>query len=239
MSVSKPEDAAAPSPDEAGASASARPPTEDAAAPSPGRPSARDRILAAAVRRIAREGIDEVRIAKIAMDAGVSSSLVHYHFETREALLAEALEYSYTAAGDVRIADDELPMSSHLDRLRSMIDQCLPTSPSLEEDWVLWVELWLRAVRHPELRPVAEKLYGRMRHWFAAEIAAGVRDGEFSPCYPDEVADRLLALIDGFGIRTLLGDSSVPLQRARQTIVAALGSELGIGAPNPSLSSPS
>ena len=37
--------------------------------------SARDRILAAAVRRIAREGIEDVRIARIAMDAGVSTAL--------------------------------------------------------------------------------------------------------------------------------------------------------------------
>jgi len=165
------------------------------------------------------------------MDAGVSSSLVHYHFATREALLAEALEYSYARAGDVRIEAGGLPAASHIERLRSMIDQCLPTTPSLEEDWVLWVELWLRAVRHPELRPVAEKLYRRMRRWFAVEIAAGVRAGEFAACDPDEVADRLLAQIDGFGIRTLLGDSSVPLQRARQALSAALDRELGITAP--------
>ncbi len=209
--------------------------TEAAPADPPGsgaaRASARERILAAAVRRIAREGIDEVRIARIAMDARVSTSLVHYHFATREALLAEALEYSYAQAGDVRIFADELPMSSHLDRLGSMIDQCLPTSPELEEDWVLWVELWLRAVRHPELRPVAEKLYSRMRHWFAAEIAAGVRDGEFAPCYPDEIADRVLALIDGFGIRTLIGDVSVPLHRSRETILTALAGDLGVAGP--------
>jgi AcrR family transcriptional regulator len=221
------------------ADASALATTGEEPSPSPAQASARDRILAAAVRRIAREGIDEVRIARIAMDAGVSTSLVHYHFATREALLAEALEYSYAQAADVRISGDEQPVSSHLERLRWMIDQCLPTTPALEEDWVLWVELWLRAVRHPELRPVAEKLYGRMRHWFAAEIAAGVQDGEFSRCYPDEVADRLLALIDGFGIRTLIGDSSVPLERARETVAAALASELGIpprpdgGPPNP------
>ena len=65
----------------------------------------RERILAAAVGQIAREGIDGVRIARIAMEAGVSTSLVHYHFETREALLAEALEYSYAHAGDVRAGD--------------------------------------------------------------------------------------------------------------------------------------
>ena len=53
--------------------------------------SARERILDAAVLRIASDGIDAVRIARIAMDARVSTALVHYHFATREALLAEAL----------------------------------------------------------------------------------------------------------------------------------------------------
>ncbi len=192
------------------------------------RPSARERILAAAVRRIAREGIDDVRIARIAMDAGVSTSLVHYHFETREALLAEALQYSYARAGDARISSGELPVASHAQRLRSMIDQCLPTTPSLEEDWVLWVELWLRAVRHPELRPVAEELYARLRSWFEDEIAAGMRDGEFDLEDPGEIADRALALIDGYGIRTLIGDRRVPLERARRVVATALARDLGL-----------
>ena len=107
------------------------------------------------------------------MDAGVSTSLIHYHFETREALLAEALEYSYRRAGDVRISNGELPTASHVQRLESMIDQCLPTSEALQDDWVLWVELWLRAVRNPELRTIAEELYARLHAWFAEEIAAG------------------------------------------------------------------
>ena len=62
--------------------------------------SARERILDAAVRRIAREGIDDARIARIATDAGVSSATVHYHFASREALLSEALEHSYERAGE-------------------------------------------------------------------------------------------------------------------------------------------
>jgi AcrR family transcriptional regulator len=190
---------------------------------------ARERILAAAVRRIAREGIDDVRIARIAIDAGVSPSLIHYHFASREALLAEALEYSYTHAGDVRISSGELPAASHGERLQSMIDQCLPTTPALEEDWVLWVELWLRAVRHPELRLVAEELYARLHSWFVEEIAAGVESGEFDRCDPDEVADRTLALIDGYGIRALIGDSRMPLQRARRFVAAALARDLGLG----------
>ena len=52
-----------------------------------------------------------------------------------------------------------------------MIDQCLPYPGLLERDWILWVELWLRAVRHPEMRPTAARLYERMRAWFAEAIA--------------------------------------------------------------------
>jgi AcrR family transcriptional regulator len=193
----------------------------------------RERILAAAVDRIASDGIDGVRIARIAMDAGVSTALVHYHFATREALLAEALEYSFEHAGDLRIGDEDqepaADAASHSERLARMVEHCLPSSASLERDWVLWVELWLRAVRHPELRPTSERLYARMREWFAAAISAGMEAGEFADCDPEAVADRALALIDGFGIRALLGDSEVSLDRARREVGAVLANELGVG----------
>ena len=143
---------------------------------------ARERILAAAVERIARDGIDEVRIARIAMDAGVSTSLVHYHFETRDALLEQALEYSYELAGDVRLGPEgDAHDLDGAGRLAAMIDQCLPYPGMLERDWILWVELWLRAVRHADMRPTAARLYARMRDWFVEAIAAGVERGELRP----------------------------------------------------------
>ncbi len=179
---------------------------------------ARERILAAAVERIAR----------IAMDAGVSSSLVHYHFETREALLEQALEYSYELAGDVRLGPegDALELGS-VKRLAAMIDQFLPYPGLLERDWILWVELWLRAVRHPEMRPTAVRLYGRMREWFAEAIATGIERGEFEGgTDPDRMSDLILALADGYGVRVLFGDMDVA--QARREIWAAIAQDLGL-----------
>src|SRR3954470_24715199 len=135
--------------------------------------TARERILDAAVKLIAREGIDDVRIARIAMAAGVSASLLHYHFESREALLAEALEHSYEIAGNARLSVPEDEPAPATRRLAAMINQCLPLNEPLRADRGLWVELWRRAVRHPELRPPAAKLYDRMRTWFADAIAEG------------------------------------------------------------------
>ena len=181
--------------------------------------SARERILDAAVLRIASDGIDAVRIARIAMDARVSTALVHYHFATREALLAEALEHSYETAGDVPEFKGD-PVT----RLKAMIDQCLPLPGELERDWVLWVELWLRAVRHPELRPTAAKLYARMNEWFRTTI----EEGEFGVTDAGAIADRTLALIDGLGLRALLGDPEMTLERAREEVWDALARELGL-----------
>jgi AcrR family transcriptional regulator len=188
---------------------------EPAAADRSIEPGARDRILVAAVDRIASDGIDDVRIARIATDAGVSTSLVHYHFETRDALLEEALEYSY-----------ELAAADHTHRLAAMVDQCLPYPGMLERDFILWVELWLRASRRPELRPTASRLYARMHDWFRDAIAAGVDSGEFGRTDPDRLADRALALLDGFGIRVLVGD--LPIERARSEVWAILAAELGL-----------
>ena len=190
--------------------------------------TARERILDAAVKLIAREGIDDVRIARIAMAAGVSASLLHYHFDSREALLAEALEHSYEIAGNARISVPEDEPAPATRRLAAMIDQCLPLNDELRDDWVLWVELWLRAVRHPELRPTAARLYERMRVWFAEAIAEGVASGEFTAEDPGRTADRLLALIDGYGIRALNEDPTMPVQRAREEIWAAIAAELGV-----------
>jgi AcrR family transcriptional regulator len=188
---------------------------------------ARERILAAAVERIASDGIDDMRIARVATDAGVSTSLVHYHFETREALLAEALEYSYELAGDIRIGEAEGEVAGHVDRLAGLVDQFLPYPGILERDWILWVELWLRTVRHPELRPTAARLYGRMRDWLADAIAAGIEDGAFNgEADPQRVADRLMALADGYGVRVLSG--GLDIEHARREIWAGLAAELGL-----------
>ena len=107
---------------------------------------ARERILEAACDLIASDGIDDVRIARVATRAGASTALVHHYFSTREELLEQALIHSFEPAGDERFAEaPEGEDATH--GLARAIDECLPLPGAQERDWVLWVELWLRAVR--------------------------------------------------------------------------------------------
>lgn len=192
----------------------------------------RERILEAAAELISVEGIDEVRIARVANRARVSTALVHHYFSTREELLTDALMLAFDQAAEERFGaeEPEIAKRSHTDALAVAIEQCLPEPGPNEREWVLWVELWLRAARDPELRPVAARLYERYREWMEELIRAGVEAGEFSTDDPGRIADLALGLFDGLGLRALLEDPGIDLTRARTLIAQTLAAELEIEA---------
>ena len=191
--------------------------------------SAPERILEAACDLIAADGIDDVRIARVATRAGASTALVHHYFSTREELLEEALIHSFELAGEERFGEQPEVVQTASEGLARAIGECLPLPGPQEREWVLWVELWLRAVREPSLRPVAARLYERYRRWMAALVQAGVKSGEFrSGIDVERVADVAMALLDGAGVRALIRDPEMGVDEARALVAERLAAELGI-----------
>ncbi len=78
----------------------------------------------------------------------------------------------------------------------------------------------------PELRPTATRLYARMRAWWADAFVEGAESGEFKKVDSDRLANRVTALLDGYGVRALIGD--IPIEEARNEVWAALAEELGV-----------
>ena len=189
----------------------------------PPRQRGRERILAAAVAVLFDEGIDELRIARVAMAAGVSPALVHYHFDTREGLLAEALVRCFTVVTRGDISEHS---GTAREQLVRKLDASLPSPGKRRRDWELWVELWQGAVHQPELRATTASVYGRLTDSFAGLLAdAAGREDRDGPELAAS-ARRLLALIDGLGVRALLGDPAMPLSTVREELGAALEEEL-------------
>jgi AcrR family transcriptional regulator len=203
-----------------------------AAAEAEARPerSARERILHAACELVAERGIGGARIALVAKAAGVSTALVHYHFRTREMLLAETLDYAFDLASAARVPaiGEHAGDDSAARRLAEVIEQSLPDSEPGRREWQLWAELWLGGARDPESRPIAAQMYARYRAWIATPIAEGVASGEFADVDPGAVADIAMALVDGLGLRVLVEDPSMPLAQAREQIGRILARELEV-----------
>jgi AcrR family transcriptional regulator len=187
-------------------------------------------ILNAAAKVITERGLNETRISDIAERAGVSPGLILYYFESKDRLLSDALTYTNdrfyleTSRELRRISDAR----NRLDRfIQLSVPGLLPEFERLEE-WALWIEIWVRALRDPEMAKDREVLDKRWRAQIADIIRHGQETGEFPVTdAPDDLALRLGALIDGLAIQVLMNDSDVTPARMQEVCQRVSARELG------------
>lgn len=176
-------------------------------------------ILEAAARVITDRGLGETRISDIAERCGVSPGLILYYFESKDRLLVEALTYAndkyYLAQ-----ARDLRRLSTARERFERLVDLSVPgLLPDYErlEEWALWIEIWVRALRDPALAKEREVLDRRWRQSIADIIRRGRDTGEFPEGPdPDELGMQIGALIDGLAIQVLMNDTQVSPQAMKR-----------------------
>jgi len=187
-------------------------------------------ILTAAAKVITERGLAETRISDIAERAGVSPGLILYYFESKDRLLSDALTYTndkfyLETSRELRRLPDA---RSQLDRFVELsVPGLLPEFERLEE-WALWIEIWVRALRDPEMAKDREVLDKRWRAQIADIVRHGQQTGEFPVAdQPEDLALRLGALIDGLAVQVLMNDSEVTPHRMRRTCLEVCARELG------------
>src|SRR5262245_57729558 len=97
----------------------------------------REEILAATVAEIEATGMSSLRVADIASSLGVSSGLVFYHFDTKDALLVAAFEFA--VARDLARLDRALAKgSTPTERLARILAAYGPTGSA--QGWTIWID---------------------------------------------------------------------------------------------------
>jgi AcrR family transcriptional regulator len=165
----------------------------------------RPAILTAAAEVISERGVSNTRISDVAERAGTSAPGVLYWFPTKDELLAEALQFSDDRFY-VGLTDELARLGTAAERLGRLIE-LWPAEGDGET--TLWMELWVRALRDPQLARTRERLDRRWREAIADIVRDGQADGEFGDADADDVALFLSALMDGFAIQLALGDPAV------------------------------
>jgi AcrR family transcriptional regulator len=187
----------------------------------------RGAILNAACEVIAEIGFEKIRMRMVAERAGVSTAALHYHFDTRENLFAEALRYSFDFTG-ADVYEDHGSDDSATARLARIISASLPMTPSLRREWAMWQELWCRAGRDPESRTLAIELYRAHQGWIEDTLAAGIASGEFTQCDVAAHAQLISSLCDGYGVQLMFQRPNLTVDAARAAIWAHAVRPLGI-----------
>src|ERR1700712_3577910 len=174
-------------------------------------------------------------MAGIARTAGVSSGLLHYHFDTKEQLFAEVLSYSSASYAVLTAEALERAGTEPARRLMAFLERCLPSDETLAHEWLLWQELALLCMREPDLANVSADLYDGLYATAARLVEKGIEAGVFDlpNARARRVAETALALCDGVGTRVLSAGKDLTMKQATAMVAEAVGLLVGHDGPLP------
>jgi TetR/AcrR family transcriptional regulator, regulator of biofilm formation and stress response len=167
----------------------------------------RERILDAALRLIADEGLDAVRHRRVADIAAVSLGSTTYHFADREELIREAFR-RYLVAATEFIDEVEAGTDDLVEFVVELVRREFLDADLVKAEY----ELLLYAARHGELA-------ADLRAWESAQASAlAARFATAGAAEPHVAARTVIALIRGIEVGHLVGK---PL--SRRALAARIG----------------
>lgn len=191
----------------------------------------RAQLIEATIDVIYRDGLSRLTLAKVAQQAGLSTSIVNFYFKTKEQLLLEtlnAVSQEYEAAVDRAFARSPDPTST----LRALVDAMLDPNLCTPARAAVWYAFmgesqarsdYIGAVRVRELaiRQRVETLFTTL---FQGADDAKIKTGQAGP-----LARAFDALIDSVWEQSMLEPDTIDLEAARKTCLDYLQSVLPLG----------
>jgi AcrR family transcriptional regulator len=176
----------------------------------------REELLDAVWQVIVRDGLDRATIRSIAKETGWSSGVLAHYFEDKDDILVSALRLAYE-----RIAarwDEKLAGLTGLAALRELVLDNLPLDDERERETRFLMNYWSRSIRsgddHDGRVPTSWRRGPRLVDLLSSLIQEAQQDGEIRASEDaDDLAERLLALIDGLSLHALLDPERVTRER--------------------------
>lgn len=186
----------------------------------------RTEILQTTCDVVIERGFAATRINDVAKKLGVSSSLIHYHFDSKEQLLAEA--FAYYARKDLAESEAEIEAApTAAEQLDRAINNYVPEG-SDDVEWMLWIDGWGEALRNPMMRTISQELDEQSTQLMERVIRHGVENGEFACSDPKGAAMRLTALVDGLAVQFAAHDGIMDRAAFLHHVRVAAASEVGL-----------
>jgi AcrR family transcriptional regulator len=187
----------------------------------------RGEILDVTCDVVVERGFGAIRVQDVAARLGVSTGLIHYHFDSKDALLSAA--FLHAAQRDLHRLDAEVgAVEGAVAKLLALIGLYAPEVA--EAGWMMWIDAWGEALRNAALRRISEDLDLAWTSRLEAVIAEGVEAGEFTCPDPHGAAWRLAALLDGLAVQVVVHDRAVSFDELRRWVRQAAAAELGLDA---------
>jgi AcrR family transcriptional regulator len=185
----------------------------------------RAEILEATRDVVLQKGFGGTRIQDVADALAVSTGLIHYHFASKDDLLAETMRFA--ADADIRRLERSMNSGKRaIDKLDRVLREYMP-GPR-DYSWLLWIDAWGEALRNPRLRDISEELDQTWTGLLARIIREGIEEGAFQCADPLGSAWRIASMMDGLGLQVVLHRATMQKTEMLEHARLITAHELGI-----------
>ncbi len=181
-------------------------------------------LLDAAATLFADQGVDAVSVDAVAEAAGRTSGAVYDHFGSKQGLLLALLDSWKDSVLTVLLAEVAVSRSPAA-QLAAVWENLADPSEDPSGRWsLLEHELWLRAVRDPEVADVLRARNGEARRYSARQLDRWSSSVGGRPvAAPEEMAVLVKALLAGLVMQRRLEPDTVPDDLAVRGLARLLG----------------
>ena len=174
-------------------------------------------IMGATYRALKKHGFADLTVRDIGAEFDRSRSLIHYHYNSKEELIAAFLDYLMDSYNEYLEIDED---ADPLTRLEALIDHFLFVPEEAADDGLdYWggfqvqYELRTQALHDETVQDFLGINYERNVERLADIIEDGIESGSFRSVDPERTAHLVLGAIDAARSRKILyGDDEAPAE---------------------------
>lgn len=165
----------------------------------------RGQLIEAALRSIVKNGLPGTTLATVAREAGLSQGVAVFYFQTKEGLLAAALERHYERyEANWRAALDAAGQDPAL-RLAAMVRADFQPQVCSREAQIVWHAFWGEASARPLFNEIADRFDTHRSEALESAVAALLGDLGRDVGQARGIAAGVEALTDGLWLQIYLG----------------------------------
>jgi AcrR family transcriptional regulator len=162
--------------------------------------ASRQQVLDAAIRALAEHGYARTSVSDIAEAAGMSKGAVHYHFESKDDLIAQVLVHCAEVMRERVRAAWDAPDQPH-EKIRRALREMRAARTQGSAELRVLADLMAQGIYDPKLRKALSAMFEANREEVRSHLEQSFRELSLVPRVPVHVMPRLvIGILDGLAL---------------------------------------
>jgi AcrR family transcriptional regulator len=168
------------------------------------KPEKVEAIIHAAYAAIARKGYARVSMRDIALEAGVTKSILHYYFKDKDQLIMEVFRFLHQRFMEIIKSAIDLPVGVE-EKFARGFEGFLRLTEEEPEWFVVIMDLTMQVIQKPESREEVYSLYRDLRGVLAEGLREAERTGEIQGGFDEDVlVSIIIATVNGLAMQFVI-----------------------------------